>query len=90
MNSTSLSNKNRRQTSGPLSNDLNPSIDVYPIFKCDCVDTKNEKYGEVLQKLFDELETYVAITLLTYPTRPQKASIHIPFLLQQLSHLKAK
>ncbi|PKK62909.1 hypothetical protein RhiirC2_789674 [Rhizophagus irregularis] len=48
-----------------LSNDLNPSIDVYPIFKCDCVDTKNEKYGEVLQKLFDELETYVAITLLT-------------------------
>ncbi|KAF0383804.1 crinkler family protein [Gigaspora margarita] len=45
-----------------LSDDPNPSIDVYPIFKCGCVDTKNEKYGEALRKLFDELETRVATT----------------------------
>src|SRR5438309_419150 len=29
-----------------LSGDPNPSIDVYPVFQCDCVDTKNEKYKE--------------------------------------------
>ncbi|GBC13518.2 hypothetical protein GLOIN_2v1883277 [Rhizophagus irregularis DAOM 181602=DAOM 197198] len=29
-----------------LSDNPNPSIDVYPVFKFSCVDTKNEKYGE--------------------------------------------
>ncbi|GBB93359.1 hypothetical protein RclHR1_21560002 [Rhizophagus clarus] len=45
-----------------LSDDLNPSTDVYPIFHCGCVDTKNEKYKAALRKLFDELETRVATT----------------------------
>ncbi|CAG8622365.1 15077_t:CDS:2, partial [Funneliformis caledonium] len=40
-----------------LSDDLNPSIDVYPVFQCGCVNTKEEKYKEGLCKLFDELET---------------------------------
>jgi hypothetical protein len=71
-----------------LSDDPNPSIDVYPVFKCGCVETKNEKYREALRKLFDEFVSQQP--LLTYPTRPQKASIHIPFSPQQLSHLKAK
>uniref|UniRef100_U9TAC0 Uncharacterized protein n=2 Tax=Rhizophagus irregularis TaxID=588596 RepID=U9TAC0_RHIID len=47
-----------------LSDNPNPSIDVYPVFKFSCVDTKNEKYGEVLQKLFDKLETHVTITFI--------------------------
>ncbi|PKK63537.1 hypothetical protein RhiirC2_854946 [Rhizophagus irregularis] len=45
-----------------LSDDPNPSIDVYPVFSCGCADTKNEKYKEALRKLFDELETRVATT----------------------------
>uniref|UniRef100_U9U2I1 Crinkler family protein n=2 Tax=Rhizophagus irregularis TaxID=588596 RepID=U9U2I1_RHIID len=45
-----------------LSDDPNPSTDVYPIFHCGCVDTKNEKYKAALRKLFDELETRVATT----------------------------
>ncbi|PKB99546.1 hypothetical protein RhiirA5_429516 [Rhizophagus irregularis] len=45
-----------------LSDDPNPSTDVYPVFHCGCVDTKNEKYKAALRKLFDELETRVATT----------------------------
>jgi hypothetical protein len=45
-----------------LSDDPNPSIDVYPSFTCGCVDTKNEKYQEALRKLLDELETRIATT----------------------------
>ncbi|CAB4413099.1 unnamed protein product [Rhizophagus irregularis] len=45
-----------------LSDDPNPSIDVYPVFSCGSADTKNEKYKEALRKLFDELETRVATT----------------------------
>src|SRR5256885_14267909 len=45
-----------------LSNYPNPSIDVYPLFSCGCVNTKNEEYKEALRKLFDELETCVATT----------------------------
>ncbi|EXX68187.1 uncharacterized protein OCT59_000380 [Rhizophagus irregularis] len=33
------------------SDDLNPSIDVYPTSSCDCADTKNEKHKEALRKL---------------------------------------
>jgi hypothetical protein len=47
-----------------LSDDPNPSTDVYPVFHCGCVDTKNEKYKAALRKLFDELETRVATTLI--------------------------
>ncbi|RIA97870.1 hypothetical protein C1645_751399, partial [Glomus cerebriforme] len=47
-----------------LSDDPNPSIDVYPVFQCGCVDTKNDKYKEALRKLSDELETRIATTLL--------------------------
>ena len=45
-----------------LSDDPNPSIDVYPVFSCGCVNTKNEKYNEALRKLFDELETRITTT----------------------------
>src|SRR5581483_9856120 len=45
-----------------LSDDPNPSIDVYPVFQCGCANTKEEKYKEALRKLFDELETCVATT----------------------------
>ncbi|PKC00698.1 hypothetical protein RhiirA5_505039 [Rhizophagus irregularis] len=45
-----------------LSDDPNPSIDVYPVFSCGSANTKNEKYKEALRKLFDELETRVATT----------------------------
>ncbi|GBC17659.2 hypothetical protein GLOIN_2v1774909 [Rhizophagus irregularis DAOM 181602=DAOM 197198] len=41
-----------------LSDDPNPSIDVYPVFSCGSA----EKYKEALRKLFDELETRVATT----------------------------
>jgi hypothetical protein len=44
-----------------LSDDLNPSIDVYPIFSCGCVNKKDE-YKEALHKLLDELETRIAMT----------------------------
>jgi hypothetical protein len=45
-----------------LSDDPNPSIDVYPVFSCGCVNTKNEKYNKALRKLFDELETRITTT----------------------------
>ncbi|CAG8724532.1 3904_t:CDS:1 [Funneliformis caledonium] len=73
-----------------LSDDPNPSIDVYSVFQCGCANTKEEKYKEALRKFFDELETRVTTTPLTCPMRPQKASIPIPFSPQQLTHLKAK
>ncbi|PKC59705.1 hypothetical protein RhiirA1_469065 [Rhizophagus irregularis] len=56
-----------------LSDDPNPSIDVYSVFSCSCADTKDEKYKKASRKLFVKLETRAAIT----PMRPQKASIYI-------------
>ncbi|PKK56210.1 hypothetical protein RhiirC2_858701 [Rhizophagus irregularis] len=52
-----------------LSDDPNPSIDVYPVFQCGYANTKEEKYKEALCKLFDELETRVATTPLTLPEK---------------------
>ena len=43
-----------------LSDDPNPSIDVYPVFSCGSVNTKDEKYKEALRKFFDE--TRIATT----------------------------
>ncbi|PKB93915.1 hypothetical protein RhiirA5_440015 [Rhizophagus irregularis] len=34
-----------------LSDDPNPSIDVYPVFQCGCANTKEKKYKEALRKL---------------------------------------
>jgi len=45
-----------------LSDDPNPSIDVYPVFDCGCIDTKDKRYKDALHKLLDELETRVATT----------------------------
>jgi hypothetical protein len=44
-----------------LSDDPSPSIDVYQVFDCGSVDTKDSKYEEALRKLLDELETRIAI-----------------------------
>ncbi|PKK57055.1 hypothetical protein RhiirC2_764128, partial [Rhizophagus irregularis] len=63
-----------------LSDNPNPSIDVYPVFKFSCVDTKNEKYGEVLQKLFDELETHVTTIFIDVSYKATK-SIYSYFFL---------
>ena len=63
-----------------LSDDPNPSIDVYPVFKCGCVDTKNEKYGEALRKLFDELETRVATTPIDVSYEATKSIYSYSFL----------
>ncbi|PKY27976.1 hypothetical protein RhiirB3_443917 [Rhizophagus irregularis] len=76
------------KTISSLPNDPNPSIDVYPIFHCDCVDMKNDKYKEALRKLFDELETRVATTPSMYPMKLQKASIPILISPLRLIHLK--
>ena len=63
-----------------LSDDPNPSIDVYPVFKCGCVNTKNEKYGEALRKLFDELETRVATTPIDVSYEATKSIYSYSFL----------
>ncbi|GBC47743.2 hypothetical protein GLOIN_2v1774909 [Rhizophagus irregularis DAOM 181602=DAOM 197198] len=50
-------NDRKYQTCNPpkpqsrYTDDLNPSIDVYPTSSCDCADTKNEKHKEALRKL---------------------------------------
>ena len=63
-----------------LSDDPNPSIDVYPVFKCGCVETKNEKYGEALRKLFDELETRVSTTPIDVSYEATKSIYSYSFL----------
>ncbi len=73
-----------------LNDDPNSSIDIYFIFQCGYANTKEEKYKEVLHKLFDELKTHIMTTPLTYLMRLQKASIPISFSSQQLTHLKIK
>jgi hypothetical protein len=73
-----------------LSDDSNPSIDVYPIFSCGCVDTKNEKYNEALRKLFDELRLVLHQLLSMYPMRSLKAFIRTLISSLQLTRLKIK
>ncbi|GET55408.1 hypothetical protein GLOIN_2v1883277 [Rhizophagus irregularis DAOM 181602=DAOM 197198] len=73
-----------------LSDDPNPSIDVYPVFQCGCANTKEKKYKEALRKLLMNWKLVSRQPPLTCPMRPQKASIPIPFSPQQLIHLKAK
>ncbi|GBB88951.1 hypothetical protein RclHR1_15570011 [Rhizophagus clarus] len=63
-----------------LSDDVNPNIDVYPIFKYGCVNTKNEKYREALRKLFDELETRVIITPIDVSYEATKSIYSYSFL----------
>ncbi|PKK73657.1 hypothetical protein RhiirC2_740340 [Rhizophagus irregularis] len=58
-----------------LSDDPNPSIDVYPVFSCGSANTENEKYKEALRKLFDELVvriySYTYLVSATYPFKDQ-------------------
>uniref|UniRef100_U9T8G4 Uncharacterized protein n=1 Tax=Rhizophagus irregularis (strain DAOM 181602 / DAOM 197198 / MUCL 43194) TaxID=747089 RepID=U9T8G4_RHIID len=59
-----------------LSDDPNPSIDVYPVFSCGSANTENEKYKEALRKLFDELETRVATTPIDVSYEATKSRIY--------------
>src|SRR5436305_2184336 len=63
-----------------LSDDPNPSIDVYPVFQCGCANTKEEKYKEALRKLFDELETRVATTPIDVSYEATKSIYSYSFL----------
>jgi len=56
------------------------SDDPNPVFKCGCVDTKNERYVEALRKLFDELETRVATTPIDVSYEATKSIYSYSFL----------
>src|ERR1043166_3767081 len=63
-----------------LSDDPNPSIDVYSVFQCGWANTKEEKYKEALRKLFDELETRVATTPIDVSYEATKSIYSYSFL----------
>src|SRR3954453_6533913 len=70
--------------------DPNPSIDVYPVFHYDYVDTKNEKYKEALRKLFDELETRVATTPIDVSYEATKSVYSYSFLASAVFPFKSQ
>ncbi|CAI2192730.1 14934_t:CDS:2, partial [Funneliformis geosporum] len=63
-----------------LSDDLNPSIDVYFVFQYGCANTKEEKYKEALRKLFDKLKTRVMITPIDISYETTKSIYSYSFL----------
>ncbi|CAG8740583.1 3572_t:CDS:2, partial [Funneliformis caledonium] len=71
-----------------LSDNSNPSIDVYPVFDCGSASTKEEKYKEALRKLFDELENHVAITLINCPKSWLKVKTSAEILTTVLDHVQ--
>jgi len=73
-----------------LSDDPNPSIDVYPIFSCGCVNTKEEKYKEALRKLFDELETRVSTTPIDVSYEATKSVYSYSFLASAVFPFKSQ
>uniref|UniRef100_U9UFE9 Uncharacterized protein n=1 Tax=Rhizophagus irregularis (strain DAOM 181602 / DAOM 197198 / MUCL 43194) TaxID=747089 RepID=U9UFE9_RHIID len=73
-----------------LSDNPNHSIDVYPIFRVGVWTRRVISIKWLCENFFDELETRIATTPSIYPMRPQKVSIPILILPQQLTHLRIK
>ena len=73
-----------------LSDDPNPSIEVYSVFQCGCVDMKNDKYKEALRKLFDELETRIATTPIDVSYEATKSIYSYSFLASAVFPFKSQ